>query len=170
MELHQKAVQTCIEMLEQRKYKILENVDTHIIAIKPTGNQVVVFFSDTPKFDTKGMKDIINTMNDMDINHSILIYKNDVTSATRNTLAKTEDKKIELFSEEDLQFNITKHRLQPIFERLTEEETIEFKKQFGLKCGILKIDKPISKFYNYDKGDIIRIIRQDGYIYYRIVK
>jgi DNA-directed RNA polymerase subunit H (RpoH/RPB5) len=78
--------------------------------------------------------------------------------------------KIELFAEEDLQFNITKHRLQPKFEKLKDSEAVDFKKNFGIKFGILRLDRPIARFYNYQKGDVIRITRNDGYINYRIVK
>ena len=116
------------------------------------------------------MKEILSVMNEAGVVHSIVIYKDKVTPATKSTLEQCEDMKIELFAEEDLQINITKHRLQPLFEKLKDDEIAEFKKSFGLKFGILRIDRPIARFYNYSKGDVIRIVRSDGYINYRIVK
>ena len=50
------------------------------------------------------------------------------------------------------------------------KELYDFKKNFGIKFGILRLDRPISRFYDYQKGDVIRITRNDGYINYRIVK
>lgn len=157
-----------LEMLEQRGYTI---VDTeNIMALKPDGSQIIVFFNESPSFDTKSMKEVLSVMNEAGVVHSIVIYKDKVTPATKSTLEQCDDMKIELFAEEDMQINITKHRLQPIFEKLKDDEAIEFKKSFGLKFGTLKIDRPIARFYDYSKGDVIRITRYDGYINYRIVK
>jgi len=162
------ARKTVLEMLDQRGYTI---VDTeNIMALKPDGSQIIVFFNESTSFDTKSMKEILSVMNEAGVVHSIVIYKDKVTPATKSTLEQCDDMKIELFAEEDLQINITKHRLQPLFEKLKDDEIVEFKKSFGLKFGILRIDRPIARFYNYSKGDVIRITRSDGYINYRIVK
>ena len=45
----------------------------------------------------------------------------------------------ELFADQDLQYNITKHRLQPTFQKLNETECDEYKEKFGVKIGILGI-------------------------------
>lgn len=166
----ERAHQVCLEMLQQRGYSIIEDEDNHIIALKPDGEKMVVFFHEAPKFDTKSMKETISLMNKMEINHALVVYKNDVTTATRSILLQSEQRKFELFAEEDLQYNITKHRLQPTFERLEEKEANEFKKKFGIKFGTLRLDRPISRFYAYNRGDVIRITRPNGYINYRIVK
>ena len=164
----ERARTTCLEMIIQRGYTIvdLENMT----ALKPDGNQVIIFFNECPSFDTKSMKEIFSFMTDTNIKHSIVIYKDKVTPATKSTLDQLDDMKIELFAEEDLQFNITKHRLQPNFEKLKDDEALEFKKKFGIKFGTLRIDRPIARFYDYTRGDVIRITRSDGYINYRIVK
>lgn len=164
----EKAKEICLEMLLQRGYTILEV--ENIIAVKPNGKQVLVFFNEASSFDTKSMKEIFSIMSERNVDHSIVIYKDKVTPATKSTLEQTEDMKIELFAEEDLQINITKHRLQPIFEKLKDEEAVEFKKKYGLKFGVLRLDRPIARFYDYMRGDVIRITRPDGYINYRIVK
>ena len=112
-------------------------------------------------------------MNELEIFHSIIIYKDGVTSFTKKTIDQSLEMYFELFSVDDLQYNITKHELQPKFERLPEKEAIDFKKQFGLKFGIMKSDDPIALFYDYKKGDVIRITRNSSktpYITYRIVK
>lgn len=164
----ERAHEVCLEMLEQRGYTI---VDTeNIMALKADGSTVVVFFNDSPSFDTKSMKEIFFLMNQLDNNHSIVIYKEKITPATKSILSQSNEMRVELFMEEDLQYNITKHRLQPIFEKLSDNEASDFKKKYGVKFDILRVDRPISRFYDYKKGDVIRIIRKDGYINYRIVK
>jgi DNA-directed RNA polymerase subunit H (RpoH/RPB5) len=166
----ERAYATCLEMLQQRGYSIIEEEDTHITALKPDGQQMAVFFHDAPKFGTKGMKEIISLMNEMQVLHSLVVYKEDVTPFTKATLSRSEERHFEIFAIEDLQYNITKHRLQPTFERLEEKEATEFKQKYGMKFGTLRLDRPIARFYDYKRGDVIRITRLDGYINYRIVK
>jgi DNA-directed RNA polymerase I, II, and III subunit RPABC1 len=168
----EQAFKICMEMLQYRGYEIVDT-DTDsltITAIKPDGHQMVVYFNNAPKFDTKSMKEIISYMNEMEILHALVIYKDSITAATKNVLTQLDDMRIELFAEKDLQVNITKHRLQPIFERLESKEAEEFKKLYGVKFGTLRTDKPIARFYDYRRGDVIRVIRPGGYITYRIVK
>lgn len=168
----ERAFDICLEMLQQRDYEIMEEEKDilRIVALKPDGQQMCVIFNLAPKFDTKSMKEIISIMNELEVIHSLVVYRDSITPATKSTLSQISDIIIELFAEEDLQYNITKHYLQPKFERLVDEESEEFKKKYGVKFGILRSDRPIARFYNYQKGDVIRIIRKDGYISYRIVK
>ena len=56
-----------------------------------------------------------------------------------------------MFAEEDLQYNITKHRLQPTFERIEDKEAEEFKQKYGMKFGTLRLDRPIARFYDYKR-------------------
>ena len=169
----ERAHEICLEMLEQREYSIIEDEPDRIIALKPDNKQMIVFFSDSPKFNVKNIQVYISVMNELEIFHSIIIYKDGVTSFTKKTIDQSLEMYFELFSVDDLQYNITKHVLQPKFERLPEKEATDFKKQFGLKFGIMKSDDPISLFYDYKKGDVIRITRNSSktpYITYRIVK
>lgn len=166
------AFEICIEMLEQRGYDVVlkDKEDLSIQAIKPDGDKMMVIFNSLPKFDSKSMKEVISIMSECGVNHSLVIYEDDITAATKNSLSQTNEMRVELFSEEDLQYNITKHRLQPKFERLSNEKGEEIKKEYGSKFGTLRIDKPISQFYDYEKGDVIKITRSGGYVTYRIVR
>lgn len=165
--------QTCLEMLQQRKYKITEKEDpTRILATKPDGKQMAVFFTDVPKFNVKNIQVYISIMNEMGIFHSIIVYKEGVTAFTRKAIMKSVEMKFELFAEEDLRYNITKHRLQPIFEKLPAKEAETFKKKFGVKFGVMRSDDPIARFYAYKRGDVIRVIRgaTNKFITYRLVR
>ena len=168
-----KARQICLEMLEQREYDIKINEEDKLIAIKPDGNQMIVFFSDISKFNVKNIQVYINIMSELSIFHSIIIYKDGVTSFTKKTIDQSVEMKFELFAVEDLQYNITKHRLQPKFEKLNNDETVNFKAKYGLKIPTLRRDDPIALFYSYEKGDIIKITRNAtgiSFITYRLVK
>jgi DNA-directed RNA polymerase I, II, and III subunit RPABC1 len=84
------------------------------------------------------------------------------------------DIKIELFIQEELQYNITKHRLVPEHIRLSPDEAKEFKEKFGLRHPAILLTDPISRFFAYKRGDVIKIMRKTGrgdpFVTYRIVK
>jgi len=166
-----KALEISIEMIQQRNYSDLEVQDDRVIATKPDGKKMIVFMSTIPKFNVKCMSEYISITNEIGIKHLLIIYKDGVTSSTKKAIEQLQDDVyVELFAEEDLQYNITKHRLQPVFQKLSEQENKEFKVKYGLKFPIMKKDDPIASFYDFKKGDIIRIIRKTGIIDYRIVK
>ena len=67
-------------------------------------------------------------------------------------------------------YNVTEHRLYNKHERLDKTEAETFIKQFGKEIPfILKTDM-ICRYFDFKKGDIIKIYRKNGYISYRIVK
>lgn len=166
----EKARKVCLEMLSQRNYTVTDQDEEQIIAIKPDGNEMVVFFSDAPKFNVKNIQAYITSMDDMGIFHTIIIYKDCVTSFTKKAIEQSLEMTFELFSVDDMQYNITKHRLQPKFERLEDNEATNFKAKYGTRVGTMRCDDPIATFYAYQKGDIIKVTRNNGYVNYRIVK
>lgn len=160
-----------IEMIQQRDYTDIDIQEDRVIATKPDGKKMIIFSSPVPKFNVKSMSEYISITNEIGIKHLLIIYKDGVTSSTKKAIEQLQDDiYIELFAEENLQFNITKHRLQPIFQKLNDIDNKTFKLKYGVKFPIMKHDDPIACFYNYKKGDIIRIIRKSGIIDYRIVK
>jgi len=166
----EQAHRICIEMLTQRNYEIIDDSEDKIIALKPDGNQMLVFFTDSNKFNVKNIQVYISLMDELQIFHAIIVYQDGVTSFTKKAIEQSMEMKFELFAQEDLQYNITKHCYQPKFEKLGMEEASQLKKTYGCNFSIMRKDDPIAKFYHYQKGDIIKIIRNSGYISYRIIK
>lgn len=168
----QQAYSICLEMLEQRGYSIESQEPDQIIAIKPDGNQMIVFFLSSSKFTVDYIKNMVNTLqNELYINHAIVVYKDSVTYMTKKFIENIPSLKIELFPEINLQYNITKHVLQPLkYEKLDDKEAEVFKKKYGVKFPVQKQTGEIALFYGYEKGDVIRVTRRNGLVEHRIVK
>ena len=160
------AKKICIEMFIQRNYTIIETDETRIIAHDENGENVVAFVS-MDKINTEYTKEYIQLLTDLNMKHAIIIFNNTITSAAKKTIENLVDHEIELFELCEMQFNITKHYLQPKFLKLTDEEisSIDKSSKFGLP--IMKSIDPISRFYNYKKGNIIKICRNDNSIVFR---
>ena len=160
-----------IEIFNQRSYTEITEIEDNMISAKDTkGTEIIVIFFKEQKLNTKGMNNIISLLNEKDIKHCIVVYGDDITSATKNTLSRSSDIFFELFTTQELQINITKSKLQPkSFTKISDIEKQEFVDKFGDNIPRLKINKPISKFFNYSIGDIIKIVRQNDHITSRIV-
>ena len=88
----------------------------------------------------------------------------------QKVVSDIQDMRIELFPLESLRYNITKHRLVPKHTQLSKSESKKFKDAYGVKIPILLRTDPIVRFYDFQKGSVIKIERPYGLISYRIVK
>ena len=173
-----KCKEIILEMFQQRGYKnikiVNENCDdkkTKITATKQDDKIVYAFTKIVEKLNIDEINSFIKFMNDNNNDHIIIIYEDKPTPAVKN-ITKVMDLKlnIELFHADDLQYNTTKHKLVPKHIKLSSEEALKFKKTYGIKIPyILRNIDPISKFYDFKKGDVIKIIRNDNTIHYRLV-
>lgn len=101
------------------------------------------------------------------INKSIIICPDDVDNKI-NRKIKEEIYIIETIPYSRLLYNPTKHI------DAVKHEKIKFfeqkHKKYSLKLPIILKSDPISKWYDYNINDIIKIIRSDNEIFHRIVK
>ena len=167
------AIQTVTEMITQRGYKITKSDDDIIVGTNSTGEHIIVFTQSVAKLNIDRVKEYISILHKMEMKHCIVIYVENVTSITKKLIENSVDIKIEIFTLEELQYNITKHRLVPKHIILSPTESKEFKQLYGLKYPVILRTDPIARFYDFNRGDVIKIIRMNGvdeYITYRIVK
>lgn len=162
------------EMMEQRGYAdITEDVKTHTMtAIDEDGEVIIVFSSVIEKLNVAEIHTKVAFIQENKCNHGILVYKGEPTSAVKGVISSTTKIGItvELWCEDDLKYNITKSTLVPKHTKLSKAQTEEFKKKYGIAIPEILRTDPISRFYNYKKGDIIEIMRRSGVVGYRIVK
>ena len=161
-----------MEMFTQRGYSDIDEDDNRIIAIKPDGTQICAFSTIIEKLNVAEIHNHVAILQKDEINHGLIVFEGNPTSAVKNVVANTPDLKmtIELFQADDLQFNITEHKLVPKHIRISKEETKEFKEKYGTDIPVIKTDDAVARFYNFCKGEIIKIIRKDGFVSYRIVR
>jgi len=163
---------TLKEMIDQRNVKITDETDTLILAEDEDGEQICVFKIPILKFDVERLKEITSTLNIHDIKHGIVVYIHSATAPAKKCVREIEHEapnKIELFTEKELQFNITKHILVPQHIKLSAKDSEDYKKKYGSKIPIILKTDPVSRFYNYKKGDIIKVIRGE-FVTHRIVR
>lgn len=93
-------------------------------------------------------------------NNIIFIFRSRPSSSILNLLNVNS---CEYFFIENLQYNITKHRLVSKHSLLNEEESDQLLNKYNIKSTqlpvILKSD-PVIKYYNFPRGGICKIVRE----------
>lgn len=173
----EQAFKISIEMIQQRGYIIIDQDEERILASRENEfgeeEQICVFITNTSKFNVESIQEYISMMKKMEVYHCIIVYRDSATPVAKKIVEESKDMVIELFTEDELQYNITKHYLVPKHEILFKKGTLgaaSFKKKYSDNIPIILKNDPISRFYCYERGDIIQITRKNGYVMYRIVK
>lgn len=79
---------------------------------------------------------------------------------------------VEYFILDELQINITKHKYVPKHEKLSKEEKEKLLEIYNVeptKFPLIQNTDPVSKYYKFEPGDMIRIRRNNVEISYRYV-
>lgn len=166
------AIQTLKEMLFDRGYTLInEGKDYELVAEKygDSSKRILCFFSQEDKLKIQEAKEKIFIMNREDVRRCIIVYNQDITPSAKKAFETIQEYQIELFSISELQFNITNHRLVPKHTVATELEKEELKKIVSKLPTILWGDV-VRRYYDFKRGEIIRITRKDNTIMYRVVK
>jgi DNA-directed RNA polymerase subunit H (RpoH/RPB5) len=163
------ALRISSEMMIQRNYTVVDTTEDCVYAVNTKGENTVCMVVPEQNIDIEFGKYILDFMKDGQIKHFILIYGMKITPHAKNALLLRTDIEFEMFKLLSMQINITKHVLVPRHERLTDEEQEHYKKTYGTCIPILLKTDPIALFYNFQKGDIVRVYRKDFCIH-RIVK
>ena len=174
MSILPKIQKTCIEMLTQRNYTITKISDDNIImATKPSGQLVCLFLETIIQFNVDKYQQYITTAEKLKTKHIIVICLKVTPGIQKNIRSSTNmDIKIETFHERELKFNITDHNLVPPHILLDSKESRELKVHcvdYNLLPKLLKTD-PVCRFYNFPSGSIIKIIRKNTNVDYRLVR
>ncbi|WJX71203.1 hypothetical protein P8452_55221 [Trifolium repens] len=140
-------------------------------------DKINVFFSDSTKLGVKAVTTFRDRMLNDDVHRGILVLQNQVSSQGRRELMNFYSKvRIEIFMEDELLVNITKHELVPKHQVLTDAEKKELLKTYTCQQTQLPkmlITDPVAKYYGLERGQVVRITRSSEtagvYITYRIV-
>ena len=158
------------EMLTDRGYIILDNsVDDKLIA-QDSESKLIVLISQVKKLNINIIKEYIKLIELQKIPKCIIVYIDQITASAKKVIQHLKHITIEVFDIEELQYNPTKHRYVPEHIKIEGEEFEYINEKYGKKLPILLTSDKISRYYNFKKGDIIKIIRDKDIIAYRMVK
>lgn len=201
----QKVLKTLKEMLETRGFLVDEEMEWPSASIVKTsadyerldmilfhgtivGERLLISFLNEKKPGKTALEEIGARMTKNKILHAILVTRDKLTPGAKQQLAeltrnRTETekkavrrKRIEVFLDEELLFNITTHELVPPHFLLNKEETEAVLKKYRAtknQLPMIQLNDPVVRFYGWRRGQVCRIERRSETagktFYYRVV-
>ena len=179
-----KSFKICLELCKDRGYKVddkyknltdiditylINNNTLDIIGTKDTNNLIYIKFINIHKVKLSYIQDIIDKIYEKNKNTTVLLALKSKPSSIVKKLETKGNNNIQIFHCKYLQINPTKHNLVPHHIKLSkpEEELILEKYNILIKSqlpNLLQTD-PISRYYNFKKGDIIKIVSKHKHSY-----
>jgi DNA-directed RNA polymerase subunit H (RpoH/RPB5) len=148
-----------LEMLTTRGHRVTEIKEDLLFAKTIDDGNVIVKYFPKQKFSMALLSALLEEYEGVNFSEFIIICE----SVMKKNFDKAKENGFEIFTEDELQFNILKHFLQPKFKRL---ENFPISKTY---LPQMKQSDAVAKFLNFKEGDVIQIETTDGKISYRIV-
>lgn len=171
-------------MFRYRGYTDIEDTGDFITGIDSSGQMVYAFKEIYPNLNNENIKEILGTLKEIDdqpMKHGLVVYSGTITPAVNKAILPTASNinlKIEVFPQVDLSFICVHHDLVPPHHKLSQKDALEIRQNFSSMGtnGRMKLDipcmasnDPISRFYNFQPGDIVRVDRKNELPAYRRV-
>lgn len=184
--MEEKAICVVEDMLIDRGYTIHEihrsrdaavveeENEMYTVKASRNGEWMFVFINEEEKVNIAGIKDRLSTLkrecSDSDTKcRCIIIYRSSVTATAKKSI-ETLEYKFELFGLNELQLNITQHRLVPRHVPVSQEEKVMLDADFKGKLPQILVTDPVCRYFAFERGQYIRIHRKDGSMTFRVVK
>lgn len=135
------------------------------------GDITLLVFVFSEKMGIDILKYIISFCEKANIKNIIIIQQNMVTSNCKKVIESLFQYNIEIFELNHFQYDITKLYYYIPHEKVEDEQTISIiKEKYKSKIPILLKSDAICCYFNFKRGDIIKVTRGENDICYRIVK
>merc|ERR1740121_1114459 len=140
--------------------------------------QLIVFFPEENKrVGVKPIRVLAEKMDEKKIREAILVVRQPLTPLARTAVTEAMSKmRIEVFHENELIVNITKHELVPQHVPLNEDEKQQLLTRYKLKTTQLprmQLSDPIARYFGMEREQVVKIIRSSEtagrYVTYRLV-
>lgn len=161
-------ISTLKEMMTDRGYPYWEVMDGDLyIASGDKKPSLLIYCCHNDKFNIESVKYMVIQLQQRQMHHGITVYQNIITSSARKAIEHLHDYTIELFDKSELQYNLTQHRLYCPHVRIPKDQ-IPVADISHLPI-LLRTDA-VSRYFHFTRGEVVRIIRKNDSVAYRIVK
>lgn len=165
-------IKTIREMFDTRAYFVndtaLDFKYAQLAGCKPDGKLVIVFGGFADKVSIGHVKECIAFMTAVNCAHGVIVYEDTVTPMVKKLVENNGIIRLELFSADELGFNITKHRLVPKHEQASGDE-LEHLKKYMDRIPNMLVSDPVARFHGFDRGTLVKVSRSDGTVAFRVV-
>lgn len=164
-----------LEMFKARKYpdptvKTLDDGTVHV-ETELDGEKYALVYTPSSKFNVRLAEDYVTMFKNNGVAHAIVVYRESITGFAKRVLLTCVGVDIEIFAAKVLAVNITTHVFQPKHFKVIDAKTRSTfdAKKWTLNIPRMLVTDPIARYFNFKKGNIIEIHRNDDTIAYRRV-
>ena len=131
--------------------------------LQPQIGTVHVEFSDAPNVGIKDIKQFAQLLGEKNYYTGIFVTPSTPTSSAMKIIPSIKPTELEIFKEEDLLVNISRHELVPKHVLLSPEEKKGLLERYRLKetqLPRIRIEDPMAKFLGLRRGQVIKVVRK----------
>tara|TARA_Y100000389_G_C17254726_1_gene409938 strand:+ start:229 stop:717 length:489 start_codon:yes stop_codon:yes gene_type:complete len=156
-------------ILEYRGYKCISD-DKYMLFRNEGGDKLIVFHC-SDNLNIQVLKLYLKIMNEINYSHSIIIYSQKITPSSNKILETVKNMyEIELFTKDEMSIDFTQYKYYYPHIKINDIEKNELITKYGNRLPIILQKDMIVRYFNFKKGDILKIIRENDYVTYKIVK
>lgn len=172
-----------LQMMHDRGFiHLCEEEDCTMKFRNDSNEYTMIYMVDEPKVSVKKIKFIMDLLNQCTITNKvytclIIVYKHNITTFAKQFISSdVKHLMVQLFSEKELSFNITKHKFVPKHTILSTNEKKDILRKYNTSVkhfpSILHSD-PVCRYYGCMPGTMLKIERHSEtcgvYTLYRVV-
>jgi DNA-directed RNA polymerases I, II, and III subunit RPABC1 len=159
----------CLNIMYKRGYTLINKNDNYTL-MKDTEDNFIILFECKDALTIHNMKIYLQIMSEHDIVHCIIIYSDKITPSAKKIIDISSEYEIEVFTENEMSINITNHKYYFPHIKVNDDVKQTLLNKYGKNLPIILKTDQVVKYLHFKKGDILKIIRKNDYIHYRIVK
>ena len=148
---------------------LLDSNQLYLIGVKNGNEKILVRFINILKVKVSYLQSIINDTREKHPNTTIVFILKSKPSASARKLETKEKFNIQVFSLKQFQINPTKYSLVPHHIKLDSDESKKLMLKYNIICKsqlpILLQTDAISRYYNFKKDDIVKIVKRQKMSY-----
>lgn len=159
----------CLNIMYKRGYTLINKCDNYTL-MKDNEQKMVILFECKDALTIHNIKIYLQIMSDHHIGHCIIVYSDKITPSAKKIIDISSDYEIEVFTENEMSINITNHKYYFPHIKVDDNTKQNLLDKYGKHLPIILKTDPVVRYLNFKKGDILKIIRKNNYIHYRLVK
>ena len=170
----EKAIQYINLMMERRGFTFDRQLDLLFFSYKNNMSNTVVCIFPNDKLSIETLREIVQFCETQRCRKVVLILQNAWSSNCKKIFENLTFFSLDIFYLKEFQYDLTTLYYFVPHEKIEDPKLLsEIKKTYGTALPVLSKNDTVSRYYNFQKGDIIKISRNDfniPTISYRSVK
>jgi len=125
---------------------------------------ILVTWHSPPKLGSQDFTNLVARLRGIGVKMAIVIVEDSLTHCAKSTSKslKQDGTRIEIFTTEETQYNVSHHHLVPLHQVCTREEKTLLMKSYAVSASQLpniKITDPMARYLGVTKGQLVKITR-----------